>query len=124
MSKGLKRMTQPQFKSAKSLIKNLCCNFDSSTERCLMLDDYYGLKCPQLITVSLTCKFFRDVLLEDKSAQVLKAQIFADDHVKSCKTCGKPFRALSNRAMYCDACSKQRKLQRQREYMAKRRNAD
>ena len=28
------------------------------------------------------------------------------DGVRTCQVCGRPFRAVSNRAKYCEACSK------------------
>ena len=100
-------MKPNQFKSAKALIHNLCSNYDRSTGGCLLLDDGEVVQCPQLITQSVCCKFFRDVLLEDKDGQLLKAQIYQADNLKACEVCGKPFQALSNRAKYCAKCAKE-----------------
>ena len=74
-------------------------------------------ECPQMITQSLVCKYFRDVLLEDKEGRALKAEIMGEDHRKVCSVCGQHFRALSNRAKYCAKCAKKMRLKRQREYM-------
>ena len=112
------RMSAQQFRQAGALIKSLCCNYDGSTGGCLLLDRGEVVKCPQLITQSLVCKYFRDVLLEDKAAKSLKAEIMGEDHVKTCQVCGKPFRAVSNRAKYCAGCSQKMRLKRQREYMS------
>ena len=113
----MKKLSTQQFTKATSLIRNLCANFDTTTGLCLPLDT----KCPQMITQSLICKYFRDVLLEDKEGQLLKAQIFQDDSVKRCEICGRPFQALSNRAKFCAECAKKQRLKKQREYMANKR---
>ena len=115
-------MKDAQFKSAKALIHNICSNYDRSTGGCLLLDYGEVVPCPQMITQSVICKHFRDVLLEDRDGKLLKAQIYADDHVRTCESCGLPFRALSNRAKYCAKCSKKIRLQKQREYMRSKRS--
>ena len=101
----LLRMKDKQFKSAKALIHNICCNYDRTTGGCLVLDRGEVVKCPQLITQSVSCKHFKDVLLEDRDAKLLKAQIYQDQNVKRCEVCGEPFQALSNRAKYCARCT-------------------
>ena len=101
---GLVRMKDTQFKSAKALIHNICCNYDRSTGGCLLLDYGEVVPCPQMISQSVICKHFRDVLLEDRDGKLLKAQIYADDHIRRCESCGQPFRALSNRSKYCAKC--------------------
>ena len=122
IKKGIKRMSTSQFRSAKALIHNLCCNYDSATGNCLLLDDGEITKCPQLITLSVICNYLIKVLLEDRDGQLLKTQLYQADHVRRCEACGQPFQAISNRAKYCDKCSQKRRLQRQREYMASRRH--
>lgn len=42
-----------------------------------------------------------DLLPADKT---LYAQIMGAGGVKTCASCGKPFRAVANRAKYCDGC--------------------
>ncbi len=103
------RMSAQQFRQAGALIKSLCCNYDSSTGGCLLLDRGEVVKCPQLISQSLICRYFRDVLLEDKQGKALKAEIMGEDHVRTCEVCGKPFRAVSNRAKYCAKCAEKMK---------------
>lgn len=113
------RMSAQQFRQAGALIKSLCCNYDSATGGCLMLDRGEVVKCPQLITQSVVCKYFRDVLLEDKAAKSLKAEIMGDDHIKTCQACGKHFRAVSNRAKYCARCAEKAKRRKTRERVQK-----
>lgn len=112
------RMSNKQWRSARALIHNLCANYDSSTGGCLLLDRGEVVQCPQMISYSLICKYFRDVLLEDPDGRALKAEIMGDDHVKTCAVCGQPFRAVSNRAKYCARCSK--KMERERAAERKR----
>lgn len=100
-------MGDKQHRNACSLIKSLCCNYDRTTGGCLLLDNGEIVKCPQMITQSLICRYFRDVLLEDKDGKALKAEIMGEDHYKVCSVCGQHFRAVSNRAKYCARCAKQ-----------------
>ncbi len=99
-------MSAKQYKDACSLIRGLCCNYDRSTGGCLLLDNGEVVQCPQILTQSLVCRYFRDVLLEDRDGKALKAEIMGADHVKACEVCGQHFRAVSNRAKYCAKCSK------------------
>lgn len=105
-------MSEKQYREACSLIRNLCCNYERSTGGCLLLDAGEVVKCPQMMTQALVCRYFRDVLLEDRDGKALKAEIMGADHVKKCTVCGQPFRAVSNRAKYCARCSK--KIERER----------
>ena len=98
-----------QYHSARAMIKGLCSNYDNSTGGCLLLD--LGeiveiVKCPQLNTGCLVCRFFKDVLLEDPDSRTLKAAIMSDSHVKDCACCGRPFRAVSLKAKYCARCTR------------------
>lgn len=112
-------MSANQWRSARALIHNLCANYDSSTGGCLLLDRGEVVQCPQMISYSLICKYFRDVLLEDPDGKALKAEIMGDDHLKTCAVCGQPFRAVSNRAKYCARCSKKVKNRQAAERMRK-----
>lgn len=101
----LPRMSVQQFKQAKALIKEICCNYDSVTGGCLLLDRGEVVQCPQMLSQSLCCKYFRDVLLEDKRARELKAEIMGEGFIRTCESCGKRFRAVGNRAKYCTRCA-------------------
>ena len=68
-------MSDKQHRSSCALIRNLCSNYDRSTGGCLLLDHGEIVQCPQMITQSLVCRFFRDVLLEDRDGRALKAEI-------------------------------------------------
>lgn len=111
-SKELQRMSDMQKRKAVALIKSLCCNYDGPTGSCLVLSGWEDTPCPQCSSNSLMCRHFRDVLLEDKAGKELKAAIMSCGSIKTCQVCGKPFRAISNRARYCQNCSK--KMERER----------
>ena len=115
-------MSAEQAKTARGLIKDTCCNYDSTTGGCLLLDRGEVVPCPQLISQSVICKYFRDVLLEDKRAKEFKAEIYDLDHRKVCAACGGQFQAISNRAKYCARCAKNARLKRQQGYMKAKRN--
>ena len=97
---SLPRMTPRQRQSAVKLISGICSNYDNGN--CVLFDDV----CPQSITYSVNCKFFRWVLLEDKDGLKLKSELFRDDSMKKCSVCGKVYQSKSNNAKYCGDCSK------------------
>ncbi len=55
----LPRMDEGQFRRVKKLIRRLCANCDSGN--CLLLDD--GDPCPQMVSPTLICKYFRAAVL-------------------------------------------------------------
>ena len=99
---SLPRMTPGQRKRANALIRRECCNYDNGN--CLLLDDGEEHPCPQIISYSVNCKWFRwSVLPLDKP---LEAEIFNAQDIKRCTVCGKAFLPKSNRAKYCEDCAK------------------
>lgn len=109
------RMNTQQKQKAFTLIKSSCANYYEGN--CLLMDDGEPHPCPQLITASLICRYFRDAVLPaDKE---LHTEILGPEAVKTCEVCKKPFRAISNRAKYCARCAQKVRLKRQREYMQK-----
>ena len=54
---SLYRMTPAQRKQANSLIRRECCNCEGGD--CIALDDGDGHTCPQMISFSVCCKWFR-----------------------------------------------------------------
>lgn len=115
------QMSVKQLKSARALIKDTCSNYDCSTGGCLLLDDGFVHQCPQMIRQSVVCKFFRDVLLEDKRAKELKAEIYGINNRKVCAICGGHFQAISNRAKYCAKCAKEQQRKKAAERKRKQR---
>ena len=94
-------MTPAQRKRANSLIRRECCNCDSGN--CLALDDGDTCACPQMITFSVCCKWFRWAVLPLNGT--LEAEIYRDKDLKRCAVCGGMFVPKSNRGKYCPDCA-------------------
>ena len=119
-------MTGRQKQRAVRLIRHRCSACDNGN--CLYLDDGEEVVCPQTISYSVCCKFFRRVLLCDEAGQTLEAELFKKDAVKNCVICGATFVSTSNRAKYCADCKavaqRQQKAEYARKYRAKRRKIE
>ena len=117
---SLPRMTPKQRQAAVRLIRKICCNYLDGN--CLLLDYGEACVCVQSISYSVNCKFFRRVLLEDKTGQSLKAELFRDDSTKRYAVCGGVFQSKSNNAKYCDSCAKSVQRKQKAAHARKRRS--
>jgi len=114
----LPRMSEAQLRRARKLIRALCANCDKGN--CLLLDDGYDpCVCPQLISYSLLCRYFRAAVLP--ADRELYAEILNTDAQKKCAACGQPFTPRSNRALYCDRCKTVMERKRIRERVRRHR---
>ena len=113
-------MTASQKRDAVKLIRNLCSYCDNGN--CIYLDKGETVVCPQSISYTVCCKFFRNVLLEDPQGKTLKAEIFKDNALKRCTVCGQTFSSESNNAKYCKTCSTIIHRQQKAEHARKRRS--
>ena len=95
------RMTPAQRKRANALIRRECCCCEDGN--CIALDDGDTCTCPQTISFSVCCKWFRWAVLPLDGA--LEAEIFRDKDLKRCAVCGGVFVPKSNRAKYCPDCA-------------------
>ena len=116
---GLPRMTPAQRRRANALVRKTCCNYDNGN--CLLLDDGEECVCPQTISYSVCCKFFRHVLLKDKEGKGLEAEVFQCDALKHCELCGKAFSSPSYRAKYCEGCKAKVQRRQKAEHARKKR---
>ena len=108
-------MTYAQARKVYALVRKRCCNYDEGN--CLLLDDGYDpCPCPQLITRSLLCKWFREAVLPDDLQT--HDEILLGKHAKMCTACGKRFIPGSNRAKYCPDCA--RRVRREKEALRQR----
>lgn len=114
----IKHMSEEQFRRAKKRIRALCANFDGGN--CLLLDDGDTCICPQIISYSLLCRYFRAAVLP--ADRVLHADIMGTDDRKKCASCGMLFYPRSNRALYCDRCAKNEERRHTRERVQRYRN--
>ena len=95
------RMTPAQRKQANALIRRECCNCEDGD--CIALDDGDTCTCPQMISFSVCCKWFRWSVLPQIG--MLEAEIFRDKELKRCAVCGRVFVPKSNRGKYCPDCA-------------------
>ena len=98
---SLYRMTPAQRKQAASLIRRECCCCEDGN--CIVLDDGDTCTCPQTVSFSVCCKWFRWAVLPLDGT--LEAEIFRDKDLKRCAVCGGVFVPTSNRAKYCPDCA-------------------
>ncbi len=111
---SLYRMSQSQLKQAVQLIKKNCCNYKSGN--CLLLEDEDECICPQRVSYSVCCRWFRNAVLPLDPE--LEAGIFADaanTPMKRCEKCDAVLSPGSNRKKYCPACAAAVRRQRDRE---------
>ena len=108
-------MTYAQARKVYALVRKRCCNYDEGN--CLLLDDGYDpCPCPQLITRSLLCKWFREAVLPDDLQT--HDEILLQRNAKICSVCGRRFMPGSNRAKYCPDCA--RRVRREKEALRQR----
>ncbi len=93
---AVKRLTPPQSRKVNALVRRTCCNYDNGN--CILLDDGDECVCPQLISYSLLCKWFRAAVLP--ADRLLYAELYQTGDKKKCTECGAFFRALGKKALF------------------------
>ena len=86
---------------------------------CLLLDDGEECICPQSITYSLICKWFRAAVLP-LDAGLCAALLYRADR-KKCVLCGGYYLPKSNRAKYCPECAEQERRRKTRDRVRRHR---
>ena len=81
-------MDYQQYRTARRLVHS-CCNYDCGN--CLLLDDGEECVCPQSITYSLVCRWFRAAVLPLDTG--LCAALLYRDRMKPCAICGSYYSA-------------------------------
>ena len=100
MTDNLVRLTYQQYRAVRRLVHD-CCNYDGGN--CILLDDGEECVCPQSISYSLICRWFRAAVLPlDES---LCAALLHRENMKKCVLCGGWYIPKSNRAKYCPDCA-------------------
>lgn len=115
----LPRMSPRQRTQANALIRRECSYYDDGN--CLYLDRGEEVVCPQSITYSVCCKFFRHIVLEGKEGKTLKAALFQKEALRRCMVCGGAFSSTSNNAKYCEGCKGEVQRKQKAAYARKRR---
>ena len=111
------RITPEQARSCRVLIKNQCCNYDNGN--CILLDDGDPCICPQSISYSLNCKWFRTAVLpNDKELYI---RLMKPAVSKKCIVCGAKYEPTGRNSKYCDKCRKSVLNKQKAEYIRKKR---
>ena len=97
----LPRMDRTQFRRVRALIRRACANCDGGN--CLLLDDGEPCVCPQLLTQTLVCRYFRAAVLP--ADRELSAAVTEKQSKRVCRLCGAPIYSTSNAAKYCRQCA-------------------
>ena len=113
------RMTPAQRKQANALIRRECCNYEDGN--CMLLDDGDTCTCPQTVSFSICCKWFRWAVLP--LVGPLEAEIYRGRDLKRCAVCGGVFVPKSNRGKYCPDCAARVHRRQKTESERKRRSA-
>lgn len=111
-------MTYQQYRTARRLVHE-CCNYDCGN--CLLLDNGEECICPQSITYSLICKWFRAAVLPLDAG--LCATLLPAPSVgrRRCRGCGKMFAPPKRNTLYCPACATDRTKRSKRAWARKNR---
>lgn len=112
------RLSSQQSRRVNSLVKRECCNCDGGN--CLLLDDGDACICPQLISYSLLCKWFRVAVLP--ADKLLYAELMNTEDKRRCIECGASFASSSNSVKYCPECRKRITRRQAAERMRKMRS--
>ena len=105
---GIKRLSSRQSRKVNTLVKKECCNCENGN--CILLDDGDTCVCPQLISYSLLCKWFRIAVLpldkllyaelyqtEDRSRNIRKARPSVRAQLTADKKTAAPKKAAAKR---------------------------
>lgn len=114
---AVKRLTPPQSRRVNALVKKECCNCIDGN--CILLDDGDECVCPQLISYSLLCKWFRAAVLP--ADKLMYAELYQREDKRHCTVCGASFASSSNSVKYCPDCRKRITNRQAAERMRKRR---
>ncbi|TGY87009.1 hypothetical protein E5329_27325 [Petralouisia muris] len=93
-------MTYQQYRTARRLVRK-CCNYNYGN--CLLPDSGEECICPQSITYSLVCRWFRAAVLP-LDAGLCAALLYRAD-MKKCVLCGGSYLPKSSRAKYWPDCA-------------------
>lgn len=110
------RLTYQQYRTVQRLVHD-CCNYDGGNF--LLLDDGEVCVCPQSISRSLICKWFRTAVLP-ADEELCTVLLHREDR-KKCVLCGSWYVPKSNRAQYCPECAVQERRRKTRERVRRHR---
>ena len=114
----LPHLTYRQYQAVQRLVHSCCNNLDGN---CLLLDDGEECVCPQSISRTLICRWFRMAVLPvDRE---LCAALFPPPSAgpRRCKECRRLFSPPKHNTLYCPKCAADRAKRSKREWARKKR---
>ena len=111
-------MTYQQYRTVRRLVHS-CCNYLDGN--CLLLDDGEECVCPQSISYSLICRWFRLAVLPLDGK--LYAALFPPPAIRRrrCKECQRLFSPPRHNTLYCPDCAAKRVKRSKRDWARKKR---
>lgn len=110
-------LTPGQARRVRRLVRQCCNNMDGN---CLLLDNGEPCICPQSISYTVLCRYFRRAVLPlDPS---LEAEIFHPKGMHRCAVCGESFIAGSGRSKYCPDCAAEAHRKQKAAYARRKRS--
>ena len=111
-------MTYQQYRAVRRLVHS-CCNYQDGN--CLRLDDGEKYVCPQAISYSLICRWFRAAVLPLDGE--LCATLFPPPAVgrRRCRECKQIFTLPKHNTLYCLECAVERAKRSKRDWARKKR---
>ena len=101
MTSKILRMSEQQLARARKLIRKNCCNYNNGS--CLLFDFADCNVCPQWLTQSVLCTWFRDAVLPNEKN--LESELYHTRPAGYCKSCGKAMFQRKPNQKYCDRCA-------------------
>lgn len=109
---SLYELTPAQKKRCDELIRKEC--FCYSGGNCLYLEDKEGPNpCAQITSIHIFCRWFQNAILP--LDWKLEGEIFRDEHLRICDSCGRGFRSSVANVKYCPDCRQEMKRKKTRE---------
>ena len=111
-------MTYPQYRAVRRLVHS-CCNHQDGN--CLLLDDGEKCVCPQSISYSLICRWFRAAVLpldESLCAALLSPPVAGR---RRCREYKRIFTPPKHNTLYCPDCAAKRTKRSKRDWARKKR---
>ena len=109
------RYSPTDAKRINELVRKRCCNYNEGN--CLLLDNCEPCICPQTISYSLLCKWFRTAVLPNDNSLYIK--LMKPQNTSKCVICGSEFVKKVNNAKYCNSCRKTVRRRKVAEYKRK-----
>ena len=111
-------MTYQEYRAVRALVHR-CCNYQDGN--CLLLDDGEECICPQSISYSLICRWFRLAVLPQDRKLYAALLPLPSARRRRCRECQHIFAAPAHNTLYCPECATNRAKRSKRDWARKKR---